>query len=267
MNNHQLPKGIISITGLGALHGYFPVKSWYRWVSLVFFFIFIAGAILVILVGIYDTYVAIQQHGPALIDDKLTGPIVIAFVMFAVGLLSGWGAYANWNKGVVAYERGFAYIDRKGIQIWHWEDMVSMAVAITRYYTIAIYIGTTHILKLYNRKNQCLVLADPFSKVEELANYINKCSFPLLYGRATEHYNSGEKIIFGPVAISKAGIAIGKKAFPWADVDEVSIHRGILKVYRKDGSWFSGASVASSRIHNLHVLLSIICQVTRVKVG
>jgi len=267
LNSPQIPKAFITVIGLGASHGYFPVKSWTRWGSLVIFFILLAGAALVLLIGIYDTYVAYQQHGPAMIDDKLIGPLVIAFVLFAFGLLAGWRAYAKWNKGVAAYERGFAYNDRKGIQIWQWEDVLSMKSAITRHYTNGIYTGTTHVYTLTNRQNQRLVLSDSFGKVEELAKYIDQNIFPLLYAHATDQYNAGQTIIFGQVAISKAGIVIGKKTYPWTDVKEVSIHQGILKVSRKDGGWFSVASAAASVIPNLRVLLSIIDQVTGVKAG
>ena len=267
MNNPQIPAVFISIIGLGAPRGYFPVKGWNRWGHLVFFFILLAGALLVFLFGIYDTYTAYQQHGPAMIDDKLTGPLVIAFILFAFGLLAGWGAYANWNKGVAAYERGFAYNDRKGIQIWRWEEVVSMTSAITRHYTNGIYTGTTHIYTLYDRQNQRRALSDSFGKVEELANYIDQNIFPLLYGRAADQYNTGQTIVFGPVAISKAGIVIGKKTYPWTDVKEVSIRQGILKVSRKDGGWFSGASASAATIPNLRVLLTIIHQVVGLKAG
>jgi hypothetical protein len=33
-----------------------------------------------------------------MIDDKLAIPLGIAFIFFAIGLLAGWGAYANWKK-------------------------------------------------------------------------------------------------------------------------------------------------------------------------
>jgi hypothetical protein len=108
-------------------------------------------------------------------------------------------------------------------------------------------------------------LSDSFSKVEELAKNIDQNIFPLLYAHATDQYNAGQTIIFGPVAISKAGIVIGKKTYPWTDVKEVSIHQGILKVSRKDGGWFSGASVAASVIPNLRVLLAIIQQLVGLK--
>ncbi len=265
MNNPQIPEAFISVIGLGAPRGYFPVKKWNRWGSLVFFFIFLAGAVLVFLYGIYDTYVAYQQHGPAMIDDKLTVPLVIAVILFALGALAGWSAYTNWNKGVVAYERGFAYNDRKGLQIWGWENVVSMTSAITRHYTNGIYTGTTHVYTLYNRQNQRLVLSDTIGKVEDLAKHIDENIFPLLYAHVADQYNAGQSIVFGPVAISKMGIVIGKKTYPWTDVKEVSIHQGVLKVSKKDGGWFSGASAAASTIPNLRVLLTIIQQVVGLK--
>ncbi len=267
MNNPQIPEAYLSVIGLGAPRGYFPVKGWNRWGGLIFFFIFLVGAVLVFSLGVYDTYVAYQSNGPAMIDDKLTGPLVIAVILFALGLLAGRGAYANWNKGVAAYERGFAYNDRKGLQIWGWENVVSMASAITRHYTNGIYTGTTHMYTLYNRQNQRLVLSDTIGKVEELAQHIDQNIFPLLYGRTADQYNAGQAIVFGPVAISKMGIAIGKKTYPWTDVQEVSIHQGILKVSKKDGGWFSGASAAASTIPNLRVLLTIIQQVVGLKAG
>jgi hypothetical protein len=74
-------------------------------------------------------------------------------------------------------------------------------------------------------------------------------------------------LIFGPVAVSKAGIRIGKKTYPWMDVKQVSVQRGILKVAKKDSGWFSGASAAASVIPNLSVLLNIIYQVVGLKTG
>lgn len=267
MNDPQIPEAFISVSGVGASHGYFPVKNWIHWVSLAIFFLLLIGALLVFLFGMVATFVAVRLHGPAMIDDKMTGPLVIAFILFVLGFLAGWSAVATWNKGVAAYEGGFAYNDRKGIQIWRWEDVVSMMSAITRHYTIGIYSGTTHMYTLYNCQNQRLVLSDSFDKVEELAKLIDENIFPLLYGPAADQYNAGQAIAFGPVTISKTGIAIGKKTYPWTDVSEVSIHQGILKVSRKEGGWFSGASAAASAIPNLRVLLTIIQQVVGLKAG
>lgn len=267
MNNPQLPEAFTSVIGLGAPKGYFPIKNLNRAGSLAAFFIFLGGSVLVFLYGIYDTYVAYQKHGPAMIDDKLTWPVIIAFILLLLGLAAGRSAYANWNKGVAVYDRGFAVRDRKGIRSWRWEEVVSLTAAVTRHYTNGIYTGTTHIYTLYDRQNERLVLSDFYVKVEELAKAIEQSIFPLLYERTAQQYNAGQMLVFGPVAVSKAGIQIGKKTYPWTDVKQVSIHQGILKVSKKDGGWFSGASVAASAIPNLGVLLNIIHQVVGLKAG
>jgi hypothetical protein len=267
MDNLEIPEAFNPVIGLGGSRGYHPVKNLIRLGNLVSCFVLFEGAVLVFLYGIYVTYQAYLKHGPAMIDDKLTGPVVIAVIMFAFGILPGWGAYASWKKGVVVYERGLAYNDRKGLQTWHWEDILSMTSSITRHYHNGIYTGTTHVYTLLNRQNQKLKLADSIARVEELAKAIESNIFPSLYAHAADQYNTGQVLVFGPVAISKQGIAIGKKTYPWTDVKDVSIHQGNLKISKKEGGWFSGASTLASVIPNLHVLLAIVQQVVGLKVG
>ncbi len=267
MDNPEIPETFQSVIGLGASRGYFPAKRSSLWISLILFILLLAGAFLVAIFGIYETYIAVQQHGPAMIDDKLLGPLGIAFILFAIALVLGWNVFSNWKKGVMVYDKGFAYNDRKGIQMWRWEDVVSMISAITRHYTNGIYTGTTHVYTLYDRQNKRLVLADSIGKIEDLAKNIDENIFPLLYGHASDQYNTGQSLVFGPVAISKMGIVIGKKTYPWNEVKEVSIQKGILKVSKKDGGWFSGATASASVIPNLRVLLTIIHQVVGLKTG
>jgi hypothetical protein len=267
MKTPQVPQVFNSIIGVDASRRYFPVRNWNRRGSLAFCFLFLAGALLVIFFGIYQAVLATRLHGPALIDDKLAGPFGISLILFALGLLAGWNAFVNWNKGAVVFERGFAYRDRKGLQIWRWEEIASLTSAITRHYTVGIYTGTTHRYTLFSRRNVRLVLTDSFSKVEQLAQEIDQNIFPILYASAASQFNTGQALVFGPVVISKAGIVIGKKIYPWTDVREVSIQRGILKVSRKDGGWFRSARAAAAVIPNLNVLLAIIHQVVGVKAG
>jgi Tfp pilus assembly protein PilZ len=267
MDTPQFPEAFASVIGLGAPKRYFPIKNLNRAGSLTAFLIFLTGSILVFLYGLYSTYVAYQKHGPAMIADKLVWPVIIAFVLLLLGLAAGWSAYANWKRGIALYDQGFAVRDRKGILSWRWEDVAALTAAVTRHYTNGIFTGTTHLYTLYNRQNERLVLNDIYVKVEELAKAIEECIFPLLYGRAADQYNTGQMLIFGPVAVSKAGIQIGKKTYPWMDVKQVSVQRGILKVTKKDGGWFSGASAAAASIPNLRVLLAIIHQTVGAKTG
>ena len=264
----QLPEAFItSSLGLGTPKRYFPVKKIRRTGNLVVFFLFLLGAAAVFLWGIYDTSNAYQAHGVAVIDDHLLVPAIIAIVLFLLGVWAGWSAYANWNRGAALYEKGFVVRDRHGMQPWRWEEIVSLTSAVTRHYTNGIYTGTTHIYTLFNKQNKRLVLNDALGKVDELAKAIEEGCFPFLYERLALQYNSGQPVTFGPVAITKTGIQVGKKVYPWSEVKEVSLNQGILRISKKDGGWFSGASAAASTIPNLHVLLSIINQVVGLKTG
>lgn len=236
-------------------------------VSLVLAVFLLGGAALLVLYGVYEAYIWSQQYGPAMIDDKLTGPLIIAGIMFLFGGWAGWSAYSNWNKSLVIYDRGFAYRDRKGIQTWQWINVTSITAAITRHYTNGIYTGTTHVYTLYNNQSEKIVLNDSFKKVEEVAGIIENNVYPLLYERAVQVYNSGQTLTFGPVAINKGGILIGKKNYPWTEVKQVSINNGYVKVSKKDGGWFSGASAAAAAIPNLKIMLSIVNQVVGVQAG
>jgi hypothetical protein len=268
MKNPQFPEAFASmVVGLGAPKAYFPSKKLNRAGSLIAFFILIGVSVVVFLYGLYVTYLAYQKHGLVMIDDKLTVPVIIAFVMLLLGLAAGWSAYGNWSKSVAVYDRGFAVRDRKGIQLWRWEDIVSLTAVVTRHYTSGVYTGTTHVYRLYDHQNQRLVLSDMYFKVEDLAKIIQDSIFPILYDQAAQQYNAGQELVFGPVAISQAGIQIGKKTVPWTEVQQVSIQRGILKVSKKGGGWFSGASAAASVIPNLNVLLNLIYQVVGLKLG
>ena len=266
MLNPPFPEAFSTeVAGLGIPKRYFPIKKLNRIGSLVASFIFCGGAVLVFVYGIYIAYVAYQKHGLALIEDKLTVPVIIAFGLFLLGVAAAWSAYVNWNRGVGLYERGFAFCNRKGIWIWRWENIGSLTSVVTRHYTNGIYSGTTHVYTFLNKQNERLVINDAFAKVEELVEAIEKNIFPLLYERTAQQYNDGQVLAFGSVTVSKAGIQIGKKTYPWTDVKEVSIHQGILKVTRKDGGWFSGANASAAAIPNLRVLLTIINQVVGLK--
>ena len=268
MNNPQFPEALNPMmVGLGASKGYFPIKKINRTGNLIAFFVCLSGSVIVFLYGLYDTYLAYQKHGAVMIADKLVTPTLVALVLFALGVLAGVGAYVSWNRALAIYEKGLAVRDRKGIESWRWEEIASLRAAVTRHYTNGIYTGTTHVYTLLNSQGKRLVLNDVFIKIEEVAKTIEQNIFPLLYGHAADDYNGGQTLTFGPVAVSKGGILIGKRTYPWKDVKEVSIHQGILKVSKKDGGWFSGASASASSIPNLRVLLTIINQVVGLKAG
>ena len=264
MNNPNIPEAFTSVMGLGAQKQY--IKGGNRTLNLVLAVLFLGGAALLVLYGVYEAF-NWSSYGSAMVTSKLTGPLVFAGILFLLGAWAAWSTYSNWNKGLMIYDRGFAYRDRKGIQTWQWINVTSITAAITRHYTNGIYTGTTHVYTLLNNQNEKIVLNDSFKKVEDVAGIIENNVYPILYERAAQAYNSGQTLTFGLVAINKGGIQIGKKNYPWTDVKQVSINNGFVKVSKKDGGWFSGASASAAAIPNLKIMLSIINQVVGVRAG
>jgi len=265
MDSPPLPEAFRSVSGLGVLQDYFPLRQLNRWGGLLFLGVLLVAAAAVLAYGGYEAYAWSQRYGPALIDDKLTIPLLIASALFLLALLEAWTVIASWNKRVAIYERGFVARDRKGFQTWRWEDVTRLYAAVTRHYANGIYTGTSHVYTLVHAQGKRLVLNDAYVRVEELGKLIDQKTLPILYERASGQYNAGQTLPFGRLTLSKAGIQIGKKTYQWGEIEQVSIRRGILRVAKKDGGWFSGASASVSAIPNLRVLLSMIDQIVGIK--
>lgn len=243
-----------NVIDLGMQKRYFRVKKRNRIVNLIFFFLLLAGSIPAFLGGLVsNTY------------DGFFGLIGLAIILFAIGLGAGWSAYSNWDKAVGLYERGFAYHDRKGYQVWHWTDIQSIQTRITRHYYNGVYTGTTHEYTLLNKQNEKIKLNDVFQKVEELADAIEQNIYPDLYSAAADAFNNGRMLTFGPVCVDKAGLHMGKKDLLWKDIQQISLANGFLQVVPQGGGLFKNASVSAAAIPNLRILLSIINQVVGLK--
>jgi hypothetical protein len=266
-NSTQIPEEFSSVYGLGLPTGLFLIGSASRWVSAVFGLLLLGGAALAVVYGMYDTYVQTAKYGPAVFQRTVTPPVCIAAIMFLFGLWLALSAFVNWKKAVVLYEKGLAYNDRKGLQTWRWEEIHYFFIAITRHYYNGIPTGTTTLYTLKKPDGSQLKLDNKFSKIQVLGKFIQQNVFPLHYERLVQALKNGQSVTLGSVALSKDGITIGKKAFPWAEVEQVGIQSGFVSVKKKGGGWFSGASAPVASIPNLEAMLAVVDQVVNVKAG
>jgi hypothetical protein len=268
MTTVQIPEGFTSVIGMGGVLAVYPVRKAKRWGGVIGTVVFLLSGILLFVYALVNAYNRWERFGQAVIMKSLMPPLIISIVLIIIGLLVAWNAFNNWKKTAVVYRDGLAYRDRKGVQTWRWNEIESLTSQVIKHYTSGIYTGTTRIYTLLRDDGDKLVFDDAFENVEALAGYVRENVFPLLYQVNADLYNSGQQCVFGPVKISKAsGIQIKKKSYAWNQVGEVRIQKGVLSVKKKDGKWFSGASIPASNIPNLEVLLSILNQVVGVQSG
>ncbi|MDI6768888.1 MAG: hypothetical protein QMD04_04355 [Anaerolineales bacterium] len=267
MNTVRLPEAFSSLSSLGGVVDFFPLRKGRRWASLILALVSLIGSVGVLLYGIYMAYLGWGRYGAARVGETLFWPLVFAAGLFLLSLIFAWSAYTNWAKAITLYQNGFAYKDRRGLRLWRWKEVAALRMAVTRHDLFGINTGATHVYSVENRNGSRLALNDAFSRVEELARVIEENTLPLLFEQAAQQYNAGQILTFGPVLVNKTGIQIGKKNYAWGEVQQVSIQQGILKVSKKGGGRFSGARAAAADIPNLRVLLSIIDQLVGIQTG
>jgi hypothetical protein len=271
-NNLQIPPQFSSVFGIGAPQAVFQPKSAGKWITIVFGVLLLGASVIGFLGGAFVTYSNYTKMGPLSLNNQLQNillpTVIVTGILFLGALATLWSAYTNWRKAAVVYQDGFGYSDHKGVRTLRWDQITGMTSAVTKHYRNGIYTGTTHLYTLWDKNGAKLVLNDSLPKVEELSNHIRQGTFPHLYKAAADAYNAGQKVQFGPVGISKAeGITIQKKSYKWDEVGQVKVEQGYLKVEKKGGGWFSGASMMIAAIPNYEVLLSIINQVVGVRAG
>ncbi|MDP2976784.1 MAG: hypothetical protein Q8N45_11315 [Anaerolineales bacterium] len=267
MRVSELPQVFLLVSGLGEALEIFPLRKLHRWAALILAVISLAGSIGVLVYGMYLADISWQRYGAAVVGETLFWPLVFAAGLFLLSIVFAWITYANWGKAIALYQNGFAYNHPGGLQSWRWKDVAALRMAVTRHDLFGINTGATHVYSVENRNGSRLALNDAFSRVEELARVIEEKTFPALFEQATQQYNAGQTLTFGPVLVNKTGIQISKKNYAWGEIQPVTVRRGYLHIARKEGGLFSGAKTALASIPNLRVLLSLISQVVRVQAG
>lgn len=262
----EIPSFFSKISGMGVPEKIYPVRKFSRYGSVILAVIGLGGAAAVFTYSLIYALDQIQKNGPAVLETILFAPLFFFIMLTLVGLISLSIAISNWKKAAVLYKNGFAYSDRKGLKSFYWDEIKSIRSEVVKRYTNGIYTGTTHRYLIENYHGVRISLDDSLMRVEELASRIRRHTFPILYQRYSQAYNSGEPVIFGPVTISRSGgISHGKKSYPWDQIAAVTVERGSVQIAKKGGGWFSGTTLLAASIPNLEVMLAIIDRVIGVK--
>jgi hypothetical protein len=165
----------------------------------------------------------------------------------------------DWHKTIILYERGLAFRSWRGLHEWRWEDIRSIrsrAVRHTLYSVIPV--GTVRDYRLTAVTGEELALHQLIGGVQELMEYVEAFTTPLILARAIEEHNAGRPVNFGPIEVNVMGLVCRRKNFAWDEIDSVSVRDGRVAINRKNGGFFSGARVDAAKISNLAVLLRLL---------
>ena len=74
------------------------------------------------------------------------------------------------------------------------------------------------------------------------------------------HYEQGEIVKFGRLAVSDKGLHSGTKVLEWHDIKGVKIKDGYISVSKR-GKWLNWSNIAASSIPNLSVFLTLVDEI------
>jgi len=208
-----------------------------------------------------------RHHGAAVVGEAMFWPLMITAGLILMGFAFATIAYVNWSKSILLHRDGFIYKGRLGLRLWRWQDIATLRMSVVHRDLVGIPLCAAHAYTVEDRTRKRIVLTNRFTRVEELAHAIEKNIFPYLIEPASQQFNLGRDVDFGPLTVNKAGIQIGRKSYAWGDIQAVLLRKGYIHITRKMGGLFGGTKVAMAKIPNVRVLLSLISQVVRIEVG
>jgi hypothetical protein len=139
-----------------------------------------------------------------------------------------------------------------------WEQIVSVRTAATAYTINFAPVGTFTTMTLERDDGAEAVLVSDLRNAEELFDTILKETLAHLLPLMRERFRNGEKVSFGPLALSKDGIHVGSDKLPWTQCSGISASGGKLILNAKGSLLGVWKKLPMSAISNYHVMVSLI---------
>lgn len=97
---------------------------------------------------------------------------------------------------------------------------------------------------------------------EQLAVEVQKRSFAALWRRVRARFLGGERVEFGELEVSPAGLSHAGKLLRWTDLKELAVAQGKLSI-KQSGKWLPWALIDMASVPNPHVLFALVEEVRR----
>src|SRR6266545_718972 len=94
------------------------------------------------------------------------------------------------------------------------------------------------------------------SEYDVLAEEVQKRTFAKLWPGVRDRFRAGDRIDFGELEVSAAGLRHGGRLLPWREVKEITVAQGHLSL-KQVGKWLPWALVGIGSVPNPHLLFAL----------
>jgi hypothetical protein len=262
MKTTPIPKQFSFLHRLGEVRRVFPHKHgiFTRLAALTVCILSLAAAAASLILGLLETYERYYLNGPAVLTKIVWGPILLFGLFLFVSVWAAWAAYSNWSRAAVLYEKGLAFSDLHGVQVWSWAEVTSIRCDITRTGILPSRSGSVHMYWLTGEGGRQLILDDRLENVDVLAGLILDQVTPRILKGSLLHFQNGDDLSFGPLQINRSqGLCISGKRHAWDQIRDITVkHGSILVDLEEGGKGRRTITVPAAKVPNLEVFFSLV---------
>ncbi|GCE18801.1 DUF6585 family protein [Dictyobacter kobayashii] len=150
--------------------------------------------------------------------------------------------------------RGLIYM-RYGCDVIHWQDIVQLSKVLKVSQASTLLTQYT----LLRSDGTLFVLDNDLPHLDRLGGFMEREVCRHLLPQVLAQYNAGSVLTFGPLAVSRSGLAVEKvqRLLPWSEYERLSLDETSLSLYCYGNSW-AWATLSLSGLPNVWVLKGLL---------
>ena len=209
------------------------------------------------------------------------GAVVVGVILEVVGL-AGWGAsvaivggiflapggftlldiLVGGHQRVLVFKDGLGHVRGNQVAAMRWDEVREVYRDIRLYRTSYGGLSVSrHTYTLRSADGRTIRLTRHINEIEKLGSMLCQAITQAQLPRAVQTLNSGGALSFGPLSMSRQGIAVGRKLIPWSEIKGVRVINETVMVDRVGKAARGGTPVA--RVPNLSLFLTLAFMVDR----
>lgn len=213
-------------------------------------------------IGLWQGYYGYTRYG-LVAGERWSRPWFLAAGM-ALALVVVWGLIRRRRTRwlVALHQKGIRYrlAGRKGVL--RWSAIAGLGTRTTREHLFGITLSTCNQLIIFPNVGSPLRLDDRIQDLPSLTQALKAQFYPYLAPLLKQELQGGHWLYFGPLAMHKQGLRLGKQVIPWDQIQQVEVLNGRLVITTTTGR---PRRLRASDITNLELLLTLINEVPGVE--